>query len=78
MACRTGRRLPLLPWTRRPSLALRGNWTDPQTFVLEYNGVTTNDQMVLQFNFQDDRVEVTVSETFTAPGMEFEGRRQEP
>jgi hypothetical protein len=59
-------------------VGFRGNWTDPQTFVLEYNGVISNDQMVLEFHFQDDRVEVSVGETASKLGAQFEGQRQEP
>lgn len=59
-------------------VAARGSWTDPQTFVLEYNSVTANDQLVLQFRFQGDRVEVTVSDAYSGTGPKFEGRLQEP
>jgi len=59
-------------------VAIRGTWTDPQTFVLEHNSVTANDQLVLQFHFQGDRVEVTVSDAYSGTGPKFEGRLQEP
>ncbi|MCL4264142.1 MAG: beta-lactamase family protein [Anaerolineae bacterium] len=59
-------------------VAVRGTWTDPQTFVLEHNAVTANDQLVLQFRFQDDRVEVTVSDAYFGAGPKFEGWLQEP
>lgn len=59
-------------------LALRGAWTGPETFVLEYNGVTFNDQMVQQFHFQGDGVVVTLSETEGGPGVRVEGQMQEP
>lgn len=59
-------------------VAARGSWTDPQTFVLEYNSVTANDQLGLLFHFQDDRVEVTVSDAYSGTGPKFEGALQEP
>jgi CubicO group peptidase (beta-lactamase class C family) len=59
-------------------VAARGSWTDPQTFVLEYNSVTANDQFVFQLYFQSDRVEVTVSDAYFGTGPKFEGRLQEP
>jgi CubicO group peptidase (beta-lactamase class C family) len=57
-------------------VAARGSWTDPQTFVMEYNSVTANDQLVLQFHFRGDRVEVTVSDAYSGTGPKFEGRLQ--
>jgi CubicO group peptidase (beta-lactamase class C family) len=54
----------------------RGSWTDPQTFVMEYNSVTANDQSVLQFRFQGDRVEGTVGDAYFGTGPTFEGRLQ--
>jgi CubicO group peptidase (beta-lactamase class C family) len=59
-------------------VGFRGAWSDPRTFVLEYNGVLSNDQMVLKFHFLEDRVEVAVGETASQPGVQFEGRLQEP
>jgi hypothetical protein len=59
-------------------VAVRGSWTDPQTFVLEHNSVTANDQLVLQFYFQSDRIEVTASDAYSGTGPKFEGRLQEP
>jgi len=58
-------------------VGLRGNWQDPQTFILEYNGVVSNDQVALQLLFQDDRVVATASGTVGGPGVVFEGRRQD-
>ena len=57
-------------------VAVRGSWTDAQTFVLEYNSVTANDQLVLQFYFQGDQVEATVSDAYSGTGPKFVGRRQ--
>lgn len=57
-------------------VAVRGSWTDPQTFVLEHNGVTGNDQLVLQLHFQGERVEVTISDLYSGTGPIFEGRLQ--
>ena len=59
-------------------VAIRGTWIDPQTFVLEHNSVTANDQLVLQFHFQGDRIEVTVSDAYSGSGPKFEGLLQEP
>lgn len=59
-------------------VAVRGSWTDPQTFVLEHNSVTANDQLVLLFYFQGDQVEVTVSDAYSGTGPKFEGAPQEP
>jgi hypothetical protein len=57
-------------------VAVRGSWTDPQTFVLEHNSVTANDQLVLQFRFQEERVEVIVSDLYSGTGPKFEGQLQ--
>jgi CubicO group peptidase (beta-lactamase class C family) len=59
-------------------LALRGAWNGPETFVVEYNGVSFNDQMVMQFHFQGDTVTVTVGETAGGPGVQAEGRLEQP
>jgi len=58
--------------------AVRGSWIDAQTFALEHNSVTANDQLVLQFHFQGDRVEVTLSDAYYGTGPKFVGRLQEP
>jgi CubicO group peptidase (beta-lactamase class C family) len=58
-------------------LAVRGSWVDDQTFVLEHNSVTGNDQLVLRFHFQGDRVEVMVSDAYFGTGPVIEGRLQE-
>lgn len=57
-------------------VAAHGSWTDSQTFVLEYNSVTANDQLMLRFHFQDDWVEVTVSDAYAGTGPMFAGRQQ--
>lgn len=59
-------------------VAIRGTWIDTQTFVLEHNGVTANDQLVLQFHFQGDQVEVTISDAYLGTGPKFAGRVQQP
>lgn len=59
-------------------VAARGSWLDAQTFVMEYNSVTANDQFVLQFRYMDERVEVTVSDAYSGTGPTFEGRLQQP
>lgn len=58
--------------------AVRGTWTDEQTFALEHNSVTANDQMVLLLRFEDERVVVTVSDAYFGGGPTFEGRVDEP
>lgn len=59
------------------TVAFRGRWVDEQTFLLEYNGVITNDHWILRFNFPDEeRVIVTVSQTVDGPGFDIEGRTQ--
>lgn len=57
-------------------VAARGSWADSQTFVLEYNTVTANDQLMLRFYFQDDWVEVTVSDPYAGTGPSFMGWQQ--
>lgn len=59
-------------------LALRGGWTDAQTFVFEYEGITTNDHILLQFHFEGDQVEVEAQETAHEVGAQFVGRLREP
>jgi CubicO group peptidase (beta-lactamase class C family) len=59
-------------------LGARGSWTDEQTFVLDYNSVTANDQLVLQFHFQDDQVEVTASDAYAGTGPKIIGELQKP
>jgi hypothetical protein len=58
-------------------VAVRGSWIDPQTFLLEHNSVTANDQLVLQFRFQDDRVEVDPDDAYFGSTPTFEGRPEE-
>jgi hypothetical protein len=60
----------------RPA-AYRGTWIDPQTFFLEYDGITTNDHGMFKFRFVDDRVEVSVQETAHEMGAQFSGQLQE-
>jgi hypothetical protein len=43
-------------------LGARGRWTDPRTFTLESNGITTNDQFGLSLRFDGDRIEVQFQE----------------
>jgi hypothetical protein len=56
----------------------RGTWTDPQTFLLEYDGITNNDHAFVQFRFEGDRVEVSLQETAHDVGAQFVGRLQGP
>ncbi len=56
----------------------RGSWTDPQTFLLEYDGITNNDHAFLQFSFEGGQVEVSVQETAHDVGAQLVGRLQQP
>jgi CubicO group peptidase (beta-lactamase class C family) len=56
----------------------RGAWIDPQTFWLEYDGITNNDHAFLQFHFEGDRVDVSLQETAHDVGLEFVGWLQQP
>ena len=56
----------------------RGFWADPQTFTLEYDGITNNDHAFLTFHFDGDRVEVSIQETAHEVGVQFEGRIEAP
>ncbi|HEY4669026.1 MAG TPA: hypothetical protein VIH05_04550 [Tepidiformaceae bacterium] len=57
---------------------LRGSWTDAQTFVFEYAGITNNDHWGFRMRFQGDRVIVEAQETAHELGVRFEGRLQRP
>jgi hypothetical protein len=60
-------------------LGMRGRWTDLQTFLLEYNGVVSNDQMLLRLHFTDDRVSVEARGDIAQPtSATFTGRLQQP
>jgi CubicO group peptidase (beta-lactamase class C family) len=59
-------------------LAYRGAWTDPQTFLLEYDGITNNDHAFLQFRFEGDRIDVSLQETAHEVGVQFVGWLQQP
>lgn len=56
----------------------RGSWTDPHTFLLEYDGITNNDHAFLQFSFEGDRVDVGLQETAHEMGIQLVGRLQQP
>ena len=57
---------------------IAGAWIDPQTFFLEYDGITNNDHTLFRFRFEGDRVEVNALETAHAPYAQFVGWLQEP
>jgi CubicO group peptidase (beta-lactamase class C family) len=61
----------------RPT-AFRGGWLDPQTFFLEYDGITNNDHSMFQFRFEGDQVKVSVRETAHEGGAQFVGHLEEP
>ena len=71
-------RFSTLPTDGGRLVGFRGEWIDPQTFVMEYNGVVSNDQVALQLVFEGDRVAVTASNAVGQPGVELEGRFREP
>jgi len=58
--------------------AYRGAWTDPQTFMLEYDGITNNDHAFLQFRYEGDRVDVSLQETAHDVGAQLVGWLQQP
>jgi CubicO group peptidase (beta-lactamase class C family) len=45
-------------------LGARGAWVDEDTFMMESNGITTNDQFTLSFTFAGDKVEVQFQEKY--------------
>jgi CubicO group peptidase (beta-lactamase class C family) len=55
-------------------LGLRGYWADAQTFVMEYDGITSNDHLTLRMRFEGDRVVVKAQETAHELGATFVGR----
>jgi CubicO group peptidase (beta-lactamase class C family) len=60
-------------------LGMRGRWTDAQTFILEYNGIVSNDQMILRLRFAGDRVVVEARGDIAQPtSATFSGRLQRP
>jgi hypothetical protein len=71
-------RFSTLPTDGGRLVGFRGEWIDPRTFVMEYNGVVSNDQVALQLHFQGDQVTLTAGTVVGQPGVELEGRLQEP
>jgi hypothetical protein len=59
----------------RPQAA-RAYWADEQTLVVEYDGITTNDHLIMRLRFEGDRVAAEVQETAHEVGAQFEGRLQ--
>jgi hypothetical protein len=57
---------------------IRGFWADSQTFVFEYEGITSNDHKMLSMRFERDRVAVEVREIAHELGARFEGRLRQP
>ena len=55
-------------------VGLRGQWSDPQTFVVEYNGAIANQHLEVRFHFQADEVEVTYTDIVNQTSTQFEGR----
>lgn len=56
----------------------RGEWTSPDTFVLEYDNIANNDHVFLTIQFSGERVIFDTQETAHEGGFSFEGRLQEP
>lgn len=61
----------------RPAV-YRGAWIDPQTFFLEYDGITNNDHSMFKFHFEGELVNVSVQETAHEVGVQLVGHSQEP
>lgn len=55
-------------------LGVRGYWADARTFVMEYDGITSNDHVTLRMRFESDRVVVSAQETAHELGVTFVGR----
>lgn len=59
-------------------VGIRGHWADPQTFILEYNGVAANQHTEAEFVFQGDGVDVTLSDLVNGTAAQFSGQLQAP
>jgi CubicO group peptidase (beta-lactamase class C family) len=57
---------------------LRGEWTDDQTFVVEYDNIANNDHLFLRFHFAGERVTVESQETAHELSVRFEGQLRDP
>jgi hypothetical protein len=55
-------------------LGLRGAWADARTFVVEYDGIASNDHLFLRLRFEGDRVSVRAQETAHELSVTFQGR----
>ena len=60
------------------SVAARGQWLDPETFLLEYDTIVNYYFYRLQLRFAGDRVSISASEREGAARATFEGRMQTP
>lgn len=60
------------------SVGLRGQWTDSQTFVLEYDTIVNYYYYKLQMRFDGDRLDLTFSERTGAPLATFVGTQENP
>jgi CubicO group peptidase (beta-lactamase class C family) len=54
-------------------LGLRGAWSDPSTFVLDYDMIANNDALVLELAFADATVTITASERTHEGEVQFQG-----
>ena len=56
----------------------RGYWSDPQSFILEYDNIANNDHATIQVRFENERVLMSVQETAHELSLQVEGRLQKP
>jgi hypothetical protein len=60
------------------SVGLRGQWTDAQTFLLEYDTIVNYYYYQLQMHFEGDRLSLTLSERTGGPRATIGGRMVNP
>jgi hypothetical protein len=60
------------------SVGMRGQWTDAQTFLLEYDTIINYYYYQLQMHFEGDRVSLTLSERTGGPRATIAGRMKNP
>jgi hypothetical protein len=60
------------------SVGLRGHWSAPQTFLLEYDTIVNYYFYLLQLRFEGDHLTISASERTGTSSAVFEGRMQNP
>ncbi len=55
-------------------IGYRGEWLDPQTFLLEYDGIANNDHSFIQIRFEGDQVQLSIQETAHELGAQYIGQ----